>query len=453
MTFSAVKAPGSIANQTIFGTNLDDVLDGGLGDDVIFGLAGDDSLDGEEDNDDLHGGDGEDTLFGGAGNDTLRGNRGNDLLFGEGDNDVLRGGHGNDTLFGGAGNDTLFGGAGNDSLNGGDLDDILNGGNGIDILSGGFGNDILDGGNGIDELAGGVGNDIYIINANAIDTVVEAVSGGIDTVHAFLGDFSLSTAGFENVENLELKDVAGYVGRGNLLSNTILGNEQDNILSGHSSSMSNSYDANLWDGDDTLQGFQGQDVLLGGTGNDELLGGNDEDLLIGHEGNDTLIGGAGQDFLFGYEGNDHYVYTNVNQSRPGAGNQDQIGLVTTTTYTHPTGSVRVVVDPIYDQYVRADAFQSRQAANDGDKIDLSAIDANSNAAGNQAFRFIGSGAFTGAELGEVRVYQVGSGTFWTQSVVEVNLGGTAADTTPDMVINVHTANFSPLAVNDFIGVF
>lgn len=430
MSFSPVKAPGNIANQTIFGTGLGDTIDGFAGNDTIFGLAGDDALNGSIDNDTLYGGNGEDTLRGGDGNDTLNGGNHSDLLQGGDDNDLLQGGGAGDSLFGDNGNDTLKGGAG------------------VDILNGGANNDWLDGGNGIDILSGGSGNDTYIIDVRAVDTVNEGVGQGFDTVHAYWGNFSLGTAGFENIEILHLKDAAGYVGQGNLLGNVIYGNEQSNTLSGFANTY---HDANVDDGNDVLKGFEGQDILLGGTGNDSLEGGLNEDLLIGHAGNDTLVGGAGQDFLFGYEGNDRYVYTSVNQSRPGAGNQDQIGMVTTTIRTHPTGNVWVTVDPIYDQTVQADAFQSRQATDDGDKIDLSAIDSDPNTPGDQAFRFIGNDEFSGDSLGEVRVVQVGSsGVFQTQSVVMVNLGGASADTNPDMIINVHTENFTPLAAHDFI---
>ncbi len=49
----------------------------------------------------------------------------------------------------------------------------------------------------------------------------------------------------------------------------------------------------------------------------------------------------------------------------------------------------------------------------GDEIDLSAIDANSAVAGNNAFTFVGAGPFTA--LGQVRAFQSGGDT-----IVEMN---------------------------------
>ncbi|ENU18594.1 hypothetical protein F994_03000, partial [Acinetobacter bohemicus ANC 3994] len=50
-----------------------------------------------------------------------------------------------------------------------------------------------------------------------------------------------------------------------------------------------------YDGDDTLTGGSGHDLLRGGDGNDTLNGGAGKDLLIGGSGNDTLTGGTGSD--------------------------------------------------------------------------------------------------------------------------------------------------------------
>ena len=64
-----------------------------------------------------------------------------------------------------------------------------------------------------------------------------------------------------------------------------------------------------------------------------------------------------------------------------------------------------------------------------DKIDLSLIDANTLAGGNQAFHWIGANAFSGtgaASAGELRVYQ--SGSYWWAA------GDTNGDGTADLVI-------------------
>ncbi|MHC8302408.1 retention module-containing protein [Pseudomonas sp. ZS1P83] len=60
-------------------------------------------------------------------------------------------------------------------------------------------------------------------------------------------------------------------------------------------------------GDDKLYGGSGNDILLGGTGNDLLNGDAGNDFLIGGTGTDTLDGGAGNDTLLGGTGNDSLI--------------------------------------------------------------------------------------------------------------------------------------------------
>jgi len=55
---------------------------------------------------------------------------------------------------------------------------------------------------------------------------------------------------------------------------------------------------------DTLNGGNGNDAILGLAGNDILNGGNGKDVLDGGGGNDKLTGGNGADMLFGSVGND-----------------------------------------------------------------------------------------------------------------------------------------------------
>ncbi|QRM29613.1 cadherin domain-containing protein [Microvirga sp. VF16] len=152
--------------------------------------------------------------------------------------DRFVGGEGADRLIGAQGNDTLFGAGGDDGLEGGE---------GADHLSGDLGNDMLAGGAEADTLIGGGGNDTYL--ADTGDVIVEAASGGIDTV---LTDASFSLADFSEIEIL----MAREIGAGTALNLT--GNAKANILVGNA-------------GKNQLNGGAGNDTLTGGAGKDEFV--------------------------------------------------------------------------------------------------------------------------------------------------------------------------------------
>ena len=60
------------------------------------------------------------------------------------------------------------------------------------------------------------------------------------------------------------------------------------------------------EGNDTLYGDDGDDLLLGYDGNDTLYGGAGNDDLRDMEGDDTIFGGDGNDIIYGGAGNDTY---------------------------------------------------------------------------------------------------------------------------------------------------
>ncbi|PYE98888.1 putative secreted protein (type I secretion substrate) [Rhizobium sp. PP-F2F-G38] len=121
-------------------------------------------------------------------------------------------------------------------------------------------------------------------------------------------------------------------------------------------------------GVDNIQGFAGNDRLVGNSGDDTLIGDAGNDKLFGGNGNDRLYGGAGADYLSGGTGKDVFIYRSISQSTSSAVGRDTIS----------------------DFDVKS-----------GDKISLSDIDANTKAAGNQAFSFIGTKDFSG-KAGELR---------------------------------------------------
>ncbi|MGF6232299.1 Ca2+-binding RTX toxin-like protein [Inquilinus ginsengisoli] len=453
---------GANFNDSLTGSAGINRLVGLAGNDFIHGLGGNDQLISGEGNDSLEGGTGADLLDGGAGIDQAFYSDGIAGVVvnlttgtgsgGEADGDTLVS---IESVIGSDANDTLIGSAEANFLDGRDGNDILNGMAGADVLGGLDGNDVLRGGAGADLLAGGdlqtdtgidtatysdsaaavavslaagagTGGDAQgdtlsgienlvgsafgdHLTGNAADNVLTGGAGGdlleggggIDTI-----SYADSTAGI--VVSLATGQGAGGTAQGDRFSliENIVGGQGTDRLTGVS-------------GANRLQGSGGNDILAGGSGADTLDGGTGIDLasyfgaaaavtvdlasgigsggdaagdrylsienvnggkagdritgtasgnvLNGFEGNDVILGGAGKDALGGGLGADIFAFTAIGDSVVGA-NADRI-----------------------TDFSRAQA----------DRIDLSAIDASTAAAGNQAFSFIGDGLYTGV-AGQLR---------------------------------------------------
>jgi len=442
----------------------------------------------------LEGGPGADQLTGGAGHDTLSGGYGDDLLEGGAGNDLIKGGNDRDTATyanaaaavtvnlaittaqntGGDGIDTLssienlIGSANADILTGNTYSNLLNGMAGDDRLIGGEGSDTLDGGTGIDKMFGGLGDDIYYVDSSS-DATVEYAGEGTDLVRTSM-NYTLKA----NVENVQLEGSANIYATGNELANRMWGNSGANKLYG-------------LDGDDRLEGLGGNDLLDGGAGVDLLIGGTGDDIyyvdnvldkiienagegtetvrtvlnytlrdnierlellgsdnltgygnaldnmltgngganiLYGRDGNDKLYGKDGSDVLKGEVGND-WLEGGTGRDRfyGGTGADDFVfrdgdfaGLTTSTC------------DQIHD-------FSQAE----GDRVRLNLIDADTTSDGDQAFAFIGSGAFTGT-AGELRTYQSGGQTYAQ--------GDTDGDGTADFMIRLD--GLHTLGSGDFV---
>jgi Ca2+-binding RTX toxin-like protein len=168
------------------------------------------------------------------------------------------------------------------------------------------------------------------------------------------------------------------------------------------------------DGDDSLHGGAGDDRLSGGSGDDTLEGGDDDDFLIGGAGDDRLDGGADDDVLVGGPGND------ILKGGDGA---DRF------VFNEASDSASETADRVFD----FNAF-------DGDKIDVSAIDANSWTLEDDTFAFIDDNAFSGT-AGELRYadstyYGVLEGDLNGDGAADFGLGllGVSALMTDDFIL-------------------
>lgn len=292
---------------------------------------------------------------------------------GYGGNDRMTGYLGNETIDGNTGNDTVSGGAGNDHVLGGA---------GNDVLYGAAGNDVLYGGSGDDYLSGGSGNDLFVLS-NSLDTATD--SSGIDVITSTV---SRSLGSYSGIENLTLLGTSAINGAGTSGANTLKGNTAANRLSGY-------------DGSDKLYGDSGNDTLYGGAGNDTLSGGAGNDYLSGSTGSDKLYAGTGVDRMSGYLGQDTFIFQSITELGKGA---------TRDTIT--------------------EIWQS-----EGDRIDLSGVDANGTADGNGAFTLltIAGSAFTGVR-GELRYQQYNvAGTSNDKTIISGDVDG---DRTADFEIAV-----------------
>lgn len=477
---------GSAFNDTLNGNSAANVIDGGSGADIMSGAAGDDTYIVDNVGDVVTGeAGGVDTVrssvsftlpsgfenlvltgsdpIDGTGNSVanrLTGNAGNNVLYGLAGNDTLDGAAGADQLFGGAGNDlyivdnagdvvTELSGEGTDTVEssvtytlglnvekltltgnqaingtGNALGNTLTGNSAANELHGLAGNDTLDGGGGADQLFGGVGNDTYIVD-NAGDVVTELSGQGTDTVKS-----SISYTLGSNVENLTLTGSAALQGTGNSGTNTITGNSGANVLYGLG-------------GNDTLDGGSGADQLFGGIGNDTYVVDNVGDVVneLAGEGTDTVkssigytlgdnvekltltgsaaLSGTGNSLANTLTGN-----TGANVLDGGAGNDILAGGKGLDTLIGNLGADTFDFNALTDSAVGAgrDVIADFNRSQ-GDRIDLSTLDANSALSGNQAFSFIGSAAFSGV-AGQLRSV-VGGIEGGTLVQIDVNGDGVA----------------------------
>jgi Ca2+-binding RTX toxin-like protein len=346
---------------------------------------------------------------------------------------------------------TITGTGGNDTLNGTSTSDQIFGLGGDDTLFGNGGNDTLDGGTGADSMSGGTGDDIYIVD-DAGDVVSENSGEGNDEVRTTLTSYILTA----NVEILSFIGTGDFTGEGNDLNNYIFGAGGGDVLYGY-------------DGHDFLSGNSGDDSLYGGFGHDTLDGGTGADYMEGNDGDDAYIvddagdvvvelsgegdfdivyssvatytlpnevenlqwnsygsftatgnaldniiqSGGSDDILSGGDGNDELRASAGNDTLDGGDGNDYLnGSAGADIYTGGAGSDLFLVG-FFESGNGAAADRITDFDTGVDTVDVSPWDANRNVAGNQAFTWVGTAAFSGT-AGELRTYFDGVDT-WVQA--------------------------------------
>jgi len=286
------------------------------------------------------------------------------------------------------------------------------------VITGNGADNYLDGDYGADTMAGGLGNDTYVVD-NAGDVVIEAAAAGLDKVESSI-TYTLGA----NLEYLTLTNSGSINGTGNTLNNVITGNRASNILDGGAGAdklagelgndtyvVDNIGDIVTEDADegsDTVQssinytlGVNLENLTLTGAAAIGGTGNTGNNIIVGNEANNTLTGGLGSDTLTGGNGNDTFVYNSIADSA-----KDPVFGAPLTNQDAITG------------------FQINSIFGN-DRINLSAIDANLSAAGNQAFTFIGlMGGIIGSPIfsnvGQLG-YQVSGGNLFLYGNVDGNL--------------------------------
>lgn len=249
-----------------------EVVDGSSGDDNIWVWADSDNVIHDTDGD-IYDATGDDIIYAGSGDDTVVFGDGNDSIYGEAGNDQIglwTTGSGDNHLDGGAGNDTIIGGTGNDNIIGGDGDDVMYGGEGSDTFSGGAGSD-----------------EIWITD----DHDHAVIDGGSDASGWDLVGFS----NWESTQGVDVTFTGDKSGTFDFQGTDTNGSfsEIEHIVG---TSYGDTIDASTVTTFQTLEGFGGDDSIMGGDGDSYIYGG---------DGNDTISGGGGSDEIFGGSGNDN----------------------------------------------------------------------------------------------------------------------------------------------------
>ena len=322
---------------------------------------------------------------------------------------------------GGSGSDTLRNFEG---IIGSSFADRLYGDAASNGLYGGDGNDVLDGLGAADGLFGGNGDDTYYLRDKGDVLQEDSARGGNDLVLSFLSDYTLGS----NLEAARIMGTSAANLTGNTLANVLYAGTGNNVLNGAGGVDTVSYAFGARSGV-TVSLAQTSAQSTGGSGSDQLsafenlTGSAYADKLTGTSGANLIDGGAGNDTMTGGAGNDTYLVRDtgdkvVEASAAGTdlvlsyaasytlaanvenGSIKSTGIATLrgntldNVLTAGTGKNLLAGGGGHDIFVftaLADTTAESASADtisdflSGDRIDLSLLDANTGAAGNNAF--------------------------------------------------------------------
>ena len=315
-------------------------------------------------------------------------------------------------IVGGAGDDTITGGV-NDTLHGGGANDILIGGAGNDTITdpGGVNsNNVMIGGTGDDTLisTGTAGttseSNLYVFSTGDGNDSISDPAGVNDVIYMKLGTgtgaATLTTfRAYDDTAGAGGNLIIDYDGGQIKVLNHFAGASIDQIRFEGGSFAGYAFDpVNPYTVGSTGSGnaFITGTLLTANTVN----GGAASDILFGGDQNDVLAGNANRDLLVGGSGADTFKYANVSDSGITVANADIV----------------------------ADFLGSLESG--ADKIDLSGIDTDTIAGGNQDFTW-------GGETNSVLAGQVTWFRDTANNRTIIQMDDADADLTIDMMIVLH----------------